>query len=148
MYDTKMNIQEKKKKRDELALAVFTKIAANPSNLQNVGQILTKSERVMIGRRLLIAQAILTGKTRRELQIELGISPNTFAQVNRWLEEEFKEYDAFTVSKKMDSASNRSGRSKYVQPFSYEHLKRSYPAHFLLFSIAEAVWKQAQKQTP
>ena len=140
-----MRLDEKKKKDDALALRVYEEINTSPTSRQSIGDVLTKSEKITVGRRLLIAQAILNGKTRRDVQHELGVSPNTFAQVNRWLENEFTQYSAFTVTSKISTSYKLRKRSRYVQPFSYEHLKRSYPAHFALFTIAETIWKQAQK---
>lgn len=137
-----MNQKQKRGVLDDLALAVYEKISHEPTQVQTLMSVLTRREKIAIGRRLLIAQAILGGKTRMEIQSELGISPNTFTQVNRWLRSEFVTYQAFSVTHPITSA--RSKRSKHIQPFSYEHLKRSYPMHFLLFTIAEEIWKKAQ----
>lgn len=101
-------------------------------------QLLTRKEKITLGRRVLIAQSILSGKTRFEINEKIGVSPNTFAQINRWLESDFATY----ASAHTTQVSSRKQRSKYLKPFSYEHLKQKHPAHFLLFTLTEELWKK------
>lgn len=79
-----------KKDIDELALQAFEIATAN--EVETIVRLLTEREKIALGRRILIAQAILSGKTRFEINDRLQVSPNTFAQMNRWLENEFSEY--------------------------------------------------------
>ena len=90
----------------------------------------------MIGRRILIAQAILAGKTRYEINNHLSVSPNTFTQIRRWLESELAEYHSAHATgvkehkvKTLDFKSSRS------------YLQRNYPGHYLLFSLVEELFK-------
>lgn len=129
MYDTKMN---KVTKRDALALEAFNLATKDCSNVI-ILSLLTPKEKIMLGRRLLLAQGIIAGKTRFELNNLIRVSPNTFAQINRWLESELGTYTPAQEAKKTDKRST----SRYVRPFSYEHLKKKYPMHFLLFSMIE-----------
>ncbi len=135
MYDTKM---KKSKSVDTFAEEAFAYATKANDHEDQLAGLLTRSEKIKIGRRLLIAQAILAGKTRMEINIKLSVSPNTFAQINRWLEDEFSTYTSAYTPQKM----NRKYVSKYIKPFSYEHLKRNYPAHFLLFSLSKELWKK------
>lgn len=128
---------ESTKKINVLALKAFNQFTKtnNPNSFLN--NLLTRKEQIKIGRRILITQAILAGKTRFEINNHLSVSPNTFAQIRKWLESEFKEYaSAYTVKSKPVSKTKT-----YVKPFTYEHLKQKYPAHFLLFSLVEELFK-------
>jgi hypothetical protein len=132
MYDTKMS-----KHIDAIALQIFEKsIKSNAESL--VFTLLTNKEKITIGRRIIIAQGIIEGKTRFEINEYLKVSPNTFAQINRWLESELTEYD----SAYQKPTSSRKEKSRYAQPFSYGHLKRNFPMHFILFTHAEKLLKK------
>jgi len=104
-----------------------------------ITNVLTESEQVMIGRRLLIAQMILEGKKQAEIIYELGVSPNTFSRTRKWLTGQIPEYDKALKEhradqKLLDNNPNRT-RSKPEDPFSFTALKNKYPTHFLLFSM-------------
>lgn len=47
--------------------------------------LLNRQERLMLARRLLIAEMLVDGKTYRNIQLLLGAAPNTIARVERWL---------------------------------------------------------------
>lgn len=119
-----------------LAMEAFTCTMLGDNEASKLARLLTKTEKIKIGRRLLIARAILTGKTRMEVNEKLQVSPNTFAQIRRWVESEFTEYTPSTnVNKKTNS--NR----KHYTPFSFEHLRKRYPGHFLLFTLSKELFK-------
>lgn len=128
---------------DALALRAFS--AAVDSEKQQtplqIGNLLTEREKVTIGRRLLIAHAILDGKTRYEISHHIHVSPNTFAQIRKWLDSEFTSYSS---AYKEQPASNAQTK-EYPQRFSYAHLKKNYPAHFLLFSLVEELFKLSKE---
>lgn len=96
-------------------------------------QFLTEEEKVKIGRRILIAQAILQGKTRMEINEKLQVSPNTFSGIKKWLNREFTNYHP----KKTNSGEIAKEQTK---SFTYSDLKRRYPLHFLLFTAAEKIF--------
>ena len=123
------------KKIDDLALKAFHQCIRE--DVSSLGNLLTHQEKIKIGRRILIAQAIVAGKTRFEINNHLSVSPNTFRQIRKWLESEFYEYS---------SAHNLTPHKKKRAPehtelLSYKHLKKKYPAHFLLFSLVEELFK-------
>lgn len=132
-----MNMQ--KDRVDRLALEAFDTISTGDTQtpLTNINQLLTTKEKITIGRRLLIAHAILEGKTRYEINNHIRVSPNTYAQIRKWLAAEAATYEAFRKTEK----PNVAPRKTFVQPFSYEHLKRSYPAHMLVFALVEQLFK-------
>jgi len=128
---------EKDRSIDTIALEAFT-IVEQQQNNSILTTLLTTKEKVVLGRRLLIAQAIMAGKTRMEINELIRISPNTFAQINRWLKSEKQTY----TSALHPSKRRRKHLPQRAEPFSYEDMKRRYPAHFLLFTLVEELWKQ------
>lgn len=47
--------------------------------------LLNRQERLMLVRRLLVAELLLEGKTYREIQNHLQMGPSTIARIDRWL---------------------------------------------------------------
>jgi len=81
--------------------------------------LLTTSERVMLGRRVLIARLLLAGASQVEICRKLKVGSNTVWRVQKWLEEQFPDY--------------KQARQGKGDSFSYAALKKKYPLHFLLF---------------
>jgi len=124
-------------KIDALALRAFTQSTKKSDPDTTLWDLLTQSEKIQIGRRILIAQAILAGKTRFEINNHLSVSPNTYTQIRRWLE---SEAAAYTSAHKIKQVVETRPK-KYVEPLTFDDLKRRYPAHFLLFSLVDELFK-------
>lgn len=110
-------------------------------------ELLTESEQLTIGRRILIAQMILSGKSQAQISYELSVSPNTFSRTRKWLEKQLPNYgDAISEHKeKLDTAKDaKIKQRKHIDPTSFAALRRKYPAHFLLFTIAEGLFKKVK----
>lgn len=112
-----------------------------------IDNVLTEGERIVIGRRLLIAQMTIAGMSQPEISEQLnGVSPNTFGRIYKWLDKEFPGYDeALKQSKKEEDAridKRRKPRYEHVDSFSLEGLKRRFPLHFLLFNITDQFGKK------
>lgn len=95
--------------------------------------LLTSSERIMLGRRIWIARMLLAGKTRVEIGAELKVSRNTIWRVEKWLNDSLPGYeDAIAgLEKEMDKRALQ--RERHDNPWGYASLKKKYPLHFLLF---------------
>ena len=108
--------------------------------------LLTEHEQVVIGRRIQIAQMIISGKTRMEIGNKLGVSPNTIAHTRQWLDKEIPEYGKSLQKYKTtnDARRARKGRSvgDHSTPFTLADLRRRYPAHFLLLNLAEEIFRK------
>lgn len=132
---------QKEKQNEDLAhrscLEAASRMKGNSPALTLVEQLLTKDERIRIGRRILIAQAILHGKTRYEINEKLSVSPNTYTQIRKWLNKEFTTYTPTT--KKIKEIKKLK---EFTKPFTYADMKRRYPLHFLLFSAAEKLFNK------
>lgn len=91
--------------------------------------LLTESERVMLGRRILIARRLLNGENMRVIAEEMKVGFDTISRVERWLSDQMPGYE--TAVKEMEKEfKNRKDRSTYG---TFANLKKRYPLHFLLF---------------
>jgi uncharacterized protein YerC len=95
--------------------------------------LLTESERLMLGRRILTARLLLRGETYEAIHHRLGVAHTTIARIERWLQDEFPGYEQALagLEKEMDKRAVRAEIKD--NPFSYAALKKKYPLHFLLF---------------
>lgn len=95
--------------------------------------LLTESERLMLGRRITIARLLLRGISHYEVRQRIGVGYTTITRVERWLEDELPGYEQALkgLEKEMDRRAVRAEIKD--NPFSYAALKKKYPLHFLLF---------------
>lgn len=95
--------------------------------------LLTVSERIMLGRRIWIARLLLQGYNSEEIQRKLKVGQNTVGRIEHWLSDQLPGYEQVIqgLEKEMDERAVR--RESLADPFSFAALKRKYPLHFLLF---------------
>lgn len=102
--------------------------------------LLTEGERIMLGKRILIARSILAGKTYDEIVGELNVGKDTILRITRWLEEQMPGYEE--VLEKVDEEFEKreaayQDKKLYATSALYR-LKKKYPMHFLLFPMPKA----------
>tara|TARA_B100000745_G_scaffold55794_2_gene33022 strand:- start:4551 stop:4994 length:444 start_codon:yes stop_codon:yes gene_type:complete len=113
---------------------------AGPEETKNlIDKLLTESEKLTLGRRLLISRLILEGKSQAEVNEILHVSPNTFTRTRKWLQQEIPAYGEAIKEYEKDLATRKAvQKSKdYSDPFTFDGLRKKYPGHFLLFNLAE-----------
>ena len=93
--------------------------------------LLTESERVMLGRRILIARLLLQGATYREVTDRLGAGHATIRIVEQWLHDEIPGYED-AIREMEREYGKREFKKKYAKSALFR-LKKRYPLHFLLF---------------
>lgn len=93
--------------------------------------LLTESERIMLGRRILIARLLLQGETYESIGMRLGTSHPTIGRVHRWLRDQLPGYET-AIQGFEDDLDKRDFKRKYANSLLFR-LKRRYPLHFLLF---------------
>ena len=89
--------------------------------------LLTESERVMLGRRIVIAQLLLEGREYDEIISMLHVGNDTIWRVHRWLDEKYPGYRKAIEGMKEEMETRKLG------PIFMSRLKKKYPLHFLLF---------------
>lgn len=101
--------------------------------------LLTESERIMVGRRILIAQRLLQDQTYDQIMQEMKVGPDTIMRVHRWLEDENKGYEKAIKELEKIIKSRRGGSefSDYYQSGPFAELKRRYPAYYWLSDLLD-----------
>lgn len=94
--------------------------------------LLTASERVMLGRRILIARMLIRGNTHKHIEEKLGVGAATIYRVSKWLHDQFPGFEN-AIAEMEKEMKRRKKKIDYGAPFSYARLKKKYPLHFLLF---------------
>ena len=95
--------------------------------------LLTPSERLMLGRRIWIARLLLTGESRMEICRKLTVGPNTVWRVGKWLNDQMPGYEQALAGLEKEMDRRAIQREIKENPFGYAALKKKYPLHFLLF---------------
>lgn len=121
---------------------IDTSFSGNQPVANFVNSILTGGEKVRLIRRLIIAQLVLRGYTYFEINEVMQVSPNTFSKIRRWTLEQIPEYAAVTSV----AGKQKIERSNWPDTYSYEWLKKKYPAHFLLFNLSEHIFKKLKQK--
>lgn len=107
-----------------------------------LNELLTESEQLTLGRRILISQMILAGRSRNEIRAELDVSPNTITTTRKWLLKQLPHYDDVLKAQKAEQGRVQDNkRKRYSAPYTFAAMKRKYPAHFLLFNIVDGLLK-------
>ena len=129
---TDMGEKEKIRTLDMLYTAAASIKGRNDMKLF-LRDVLTESERIMLGRRIWIARLLLRRYKYDEIAEKLGVGYATVYRVERWLNDQFPGYEKAVagIEKEMDDrAIRREGKEN---PCSYAALKRKYPLHFIFF---------------
>ena len=92
--------------------------------------LLTESERVMLGRRIQVARLLIAGATTREVAERMGVGPDTIGRIERWLHDQMPGYETAIAGLKKAHAKRQA---KYDGNARFAAMKRKYPLHFLLF---------------
>ena len=93
--------------------------------------LLTESERIMLGRRILIARLLLMGETYDGICERLGTGRRTIREVQRWLSDQMPGYED-AIAGLEEEYGRREFKKKYASSMLFRFKKR-YPLHFLLF---------------
>ncbi len=142
----RIDIARKKAALDTL-FSTVAKLRQKDAAAVFIRQLLTEDEQETVGRRLLIAKMLLSGKTQAEVRAELGVSPNTFTRTRKWLTKEIPEYGAALAAHDREKKAKKPAKEwrERHQPFTLADLKRRYPAHFLLFNLADALMDRSRE---
>lgn len=98
--------------------------------------LLTESERIMLGRRIMIARKLLAGESHRSIAAEMKVGTDTVWRVQRWLLDQLPGYEqAINEMEKELKARQKRREDKVLYATNpLYRLKKKYPLHFLLFS--------------
>ncbi len=139
----KINPKEKIKYLD----ALYTTVSCLDSREEVklfLRDLLTESERIMLGRRILIAQKLLKDISYDNIIKEMKVGKDTIMRVHRWLEDDAGGYEK-TINKFETKLLNRKKNwfTDYGSNLSeFASLKRKYPLHFALFNLFDVLKKE------
>ncbi len=100
-------------------------------------ELLTPSERIMLGRRIWIARLLLSRYTHAEIGEFLEVGPNTIVKVEKWLKKQMPGYRNAIKALEKEMKQRNTKRELAQNPFSLQSLKKKYPMHFLLFPLSK-----------
>jgi uncharacterized protein YerC len=97
--------------------------------------LLTESERIMLGRRILIARKLIAGHDYDTIEEDLRVGRDTIWRVQRWLFDQMPGYEQAIKGLEEEYKNRRkTSDDKYLYATSALYrLKKKYPMHFLLF---------------
>jgi uncharacterized protein YerC len=97
--------------------------------------LLTESERVMLGRRILIARELLAGRSYNDIEEDMKVGRATIWRVQRWLEDQIPGYENAVREMTAEFAKREKAhrQKKMYATSALYRLKKKYPLHFLLF---------------
>jgi len=93
--------------------------------------LLTESERIMLGRRIIIARLLLQDETRDSIRERTGAGYATIERIHRWLQDQMPGYEN-AIAAMEEEFGKRDFKRKYAKSMLFR-FKRRYPLHFLLF---------------
>ena len=114
------------------------------SVIKFIDELLTESEKLVLGRRVLIAQMLVTGHSQAEIREKLHVSPNTFIRTRKWLEKQIPNYGEALKEFEKNKPQKKARAFGYTNPLSFGGLKKKYSMHFLLFNIADGLFKREE----
>jgi len=104
--------------------------------------LLTPSERIILGRRIIIARMLMPGTSYGEIEKRLGVSSATIGRVHRWLHDQFPGFEQ--AVKGMEQEFKKRGEKKLYATSALYRLKKKYPLHFLLFPAPKVTSEYGQ----
>ena len=93
--------------------------------------LLTPSEHIMLGRRIIIARLLINGVSYDEIGQRLRVGRATIGRVHRWLTDKFPGFEQ--AVKGLEQELTKRGEKKLYATSALYRLKKKYPLHFLLF---------------
>ncbi len=74
--------------------------------------LLTESERIMLGRRILVARALLTGQTYNQIVDEYNVGKDTILKISKWLNDQLPGYEVAVEGLERELANNKQNKEK------------------------------------
>lgn len=93
--------------------------------------LLTESERIMLGRRIIIARLLLQDEDYESIRARTGAGLATIGRVHHWLHDQIPGYED-AIQAMEEEFGRREFKRKYAKSMLFRFKKR-YPLHFLLF---------------
>ena len=108
-----------------------------------INDVLTEGEKVMVGRRILIAKRLLTGKPYRQIVSEMGVGLDTVYRVKKWLGGRHRGYEKVVekIRKAVGSVKRKSEFRDYYPTSGFSEIKRRYKSYYWLSDLLDEISK-------
>ncbi|HVV39124.1 MAG TPA: Trp family transcriptional regulator [Candidatus Paceibacterota bacterium] len=93
--------------------------------------LLTPSERIMLGRRIVIARRLIAGESYDKIESDMRVGRDTIWRIQRWLFDQLPGFEE-AIKELEREMKTRQFKKQYAQSAMFR-LKKKYPGHFLLF---------------
>ena len=117
--------------RSEL-LAALRRMGIKRQGEELLFDLLTKSEVIMLARRIFVAKALLKGEALDAIARRLHLGFATIQQVDRSLEQRLPSYRQVLGA---DTREKPTGSKIPLDPHSFRGLRARYPAHYAFFNL-------------
>ncbi len=143
-----MKINSKKLESDLRikCLGAFFKAVGYANSKNSVKQflsdVLTESEQVMIGRRVLIAKRLLEGKKYRWIVKELGVGQDTVYSVKKWLGGRHKGIEKVVERVRKVVSSRLKRKSEFLDYYptgGFAEIRRKYRSYYWLSELLDEI---------
>lgn len=140
------------KQREELERTffdLFERLGLESRGRILLKDLLTKSEVIMLARRIQIAEQLLSGKEFLEIASGLHVGLDTVSSVDRWLGEKLTDYRSILQEvprEKGNRLRQKLGPPAVYNPYGWYAMCRRYPAEFALFNLLLGIEVEAPKQ--
>lgn len=141
--------QLSKKQKMEVLDALYTAAASlkgREAMKLFLRDLLTESERIMLGRRIIIARKLLSGETFETINEALGAGKDTVWRVERWLQDQFPGYEQ--ALRGLEKEMEKRDEKRLYATSALFRWKKKYPLHFLFFpapTLSDAQSKKYRK---
>ena len=97
--------------------------------------LLTESERIMLGRRIVIARRLLAGDRYDDIEADMRVGRDTIGKIQKWLDDQLPGYEQAVkeMNREFKARQERYEDKKLYATSALYRLKKKYPLHFLLF---------------
>ncbi len=102
--------------------------------------LLTPSERIMLGRRVIIARMLIADTSYAEIGRRLQVSSKTVGKVHHWLKDQFPGFEQAVAG--MEQEFKKRNERRLYATSAFYRLKKKYPLHFLLFPSPKGTPRQ------
>lgn len=109
-----------------------------------VNDVLTESEKIMLGRRILIAQKLTLKTPYNQIVRDLGVGLDTIFRVQKWLGGRHRDYVNVIEKIKKKIRSNLVTKSEFKDYYlsgGFADLKRRYKSYYWLSDLLEEINK-------
>jgi uncharacterized protein YerC len=128
---------------------LLERIGVHASGRALLSDLLTKSEIIMLARRIQVADKLLSGKEFLEIASELRVGLDTVSSVDRWLAGKLTDYRSILDAiphEKQAQTRKKLGQPAVYDPYSWHEACRRYPAQFALFNLLLGIEIEQPKQ--